>query len=339
MQRTWATPFATPLCSALALGAALMMLVGGGCSPSGKTGTQETTSKRPKVVTTTTMLTDLVSVIAGDTVDVQGIMAPGGDPHLYQPTPGDAKSIARADLVVTHGLKLEGWIDDLVRNAGGKAQVVVSTEGITPLQDPLKTGYPDPHTWQDVSLWKVQAANVRDALVALDPDNAASYRSRAADHIKALETLDGWVTQQITQIPKERRVLVTSHDAFQYYGARYGLEVVAVQGISTESEAGARDVARIVDVIRERALPAIFVESSVSPKLIEQISRETGASIGGTLFSDSLGPADSPGGTYMGMIRENTTRVVAALNKATAQAPPKREDTRPTEPSSPKATP
>ncbi|MBH24691.1 MAG: hypothetical protein CMH57_09625 [Myxococcales bacterium] len=314
-----ARPWIRPPIALLAWLAAAWFAVSA-CSPSSRGG-DAPSGERLKVVTTTTMLTDLTRSIAGDALEVEGIMAPGGDPHLYQPTPGDAKRIARADLVVTHGLKLEGWIDDLVRNAGGDAKVVVSTEGIKPLKDPTRTNYPDPHTWQDVALWQVQANNVRDALVELDPANADRYKARAAEYVKELEALDGWVKEQVARIPEGSRVLVTSHDAFQYYGARYGLEVVAVQGISTESEAGARDVARIVDLVKGRGLPAVFVESSVSPKLIEQISRETGAEVGGTLFSDSLGAAGTPGGTYTGMIRENTNRVVGALSQATARAP------------------
>lgn len=277
-------------------------------------------AQRPQVVATTTMLEDLTRALAGDDIAVNGIMKPGGDPHLYKPTPADARLIARSDLVITNGLKLEGWIDDLVRNAGGDARVAVATEGIDALKDPTRTNYPDPHVWHDVELWKTAVGNVRDALIKVDPSHSADITARAEALLKELTALDAEVKASINAIPREHRVLVTSHDAFNYYGARYGLKVVAVQGLSTESEAGARDVARVVDVVKAAKLPAIFVENSVNPKLIEQISRETGASIGGTLYSDSLGDADGPGGTYQGMIRENTRLIHAALSQ-TAKAP------------------
>lgn len=265
------------------------------------------------VVATTTMLADLATEIGGQDAVVRGIMKPGGDPHLYKPTPGDARMIAQADVVLTNGLKLEGWIDDLVRNAGGDAQVVVTTEGIDALKDPSKTNYPDPHVWHDVSKWMAVTDNVRDALVKADPAHAEGYRQRAAAYQQQLRELDAWVKAEAARVPEAQRVLVTSHDAFQYYGARYGFEVVAVQGLSTESEAGARDVARVIEVVRQRKIPSLFIETSVNPKLIEQISRETGATIGGSLYSDSLGDAEGPGGSYIGMIRQNTRLVTEAL--------------------------
>lgn len=271
---------------------------------------------RLQVVATTTMIGDLAHELGGDAVQVQSIMRPGGDPHLYQPTPSDAKMVARADMVLTNGLKLEGWLSDLVHNAGGKAQVVVLSEGIEPLQNPHKTNYPDPHIWHDVSLWKEAAANLRDALVKRDPAHADLYRERTAAYLKELDALHSEVQEQIKAIPAQKRVLVTSHDAFQYFGRAYGLEVVAVQGLSTESEAGARDLARVIEVVRGRQVPAVFIETSVNPKLMEQISRETGAQIGGTLYSDSLGAEGEPGSSYTGMIRANTQRIVKALGGA-----------------------
>jgi len=265
-----------------------------------------------QVVATTTVLADLVHELGGDDVEVRAIVGPGGDPHRYKPTPGDARQIARADLVVTNGLALEGWIDDLIRNAGGDATVLVGAEGVEPLKDPLRTGYPDPHIWHDVTRWTQVAHNVRDGLVAADPARRDAIVQRHDAYVLRLAALDQWVHDQVDTIPADKRVLVTSHDAFQYYGKAYGFTVVAVQGVSTESEAGARDVARVVDLVRARAIPAVFIETSVNPKLVEQISRETGARIGGTLFSDALG-VPPPTDTYEGMIRANTTLIVESL--------------------------
>lgn len=298
------TNWACFLCTSLTLWA---------CQPG---DAKDTDSASHRVVATTTMLEDLTRELAGDDIAVSGIMQPGGDPHLYKPTPSDARLIARSDLVITNGLKLEGWIDDLVRNAGGGARVIVATKGIEALKDPSRTNYPDPHVWHDVELWKIAVGNVRDALIELEPAHSADITARAESFINELSALDAEVKASIGDIPEDHRILVTSHDAFNYYGARYGLKVVAVQGLSTESEAGARDVARVVDVVKAAKLPAIFVENSVNPKLIEQISRETGATIGGTLYSDSLGDAEGPGATYTGMIRENTRLIHAALSKA-----------------------
>jgi ABC-type Zn uptake system ZnuABC Zn-binding protein ZnuA len=194
--------------------------------------------------------------------------------------------------------------------------VVVLSKGIEPLKDPSKTNYPDPHIWHDASLWRVAAQNLRDALIKRDPDNAKLYQERTEAYLKELDALHREVKASVETIPAQKRVLVTSHDAFQYFGRAYGLEVVAVQGLSTESEAGARDLARVIEVVKGRQVPAVFVETSVNPKLMEQISRETGAGIGGTLYSDSLGAKGEPGQTYTGMLRANTERITRALGGA-----------------------
>jgi ABC-type Zn uptake system ZnuABC Zn-binding protein ZnuA len=281
-----------------------------GCSPSEQNAAG---AGKPRVVATTTMIADLAQELGGADVEVSSLLRPGGDPHVYAPTPSDAKLIAQADLVLTNGLHLEGWIEDLVRNAGGKAKIEIVSDGITPLTDPSRTGYPDPHIWHDPTLWREAAKNVRDDLKALDPAHAQGYDERAKAYDEELAKLDGWVKGEVAKIPQGRRVLVTSHDAFQYYGRAYGLEVIAVQGLSTETEAGAQDVARVVEVVKGRKLPAVFVETSVNPKLIEQISRESGAKVGGSLYSDSLGLPSEPSHTYKGMIEANTRQIVEAL--------------------------
>jgi ABC-type Zn uptake system ZnuABC Zn-binding protein ZnuA len=285
----------------------------------------QSTDGKKRVVATTTMIEDLAREIGGDLFVVDGIMSAGGDPHLYKPTPGDATLIAKSELVLTNGLKLEGWIDDLVRNAGGEGRVVEVTEGIEALQDPAKTNYPDPHVWHDVTKWVEAARNVGKALTATSPEHEEKILAKTNDYIERLKKLDRDILDAVQEIPEGRRVLITSHDAFQYYGKRYGLQVLAVQGLSTEAEAGARDLVRVVETVRKRKVPAIFVESSVNPKLIEQISRETGAQIGGTLFSDSLGDKAGPGGTYIGMLETNTKVIVDALSQKVAEPAPEKK--------------
>lgn len=278
-------------------------------------GGQSNHPDRLQAAATTTMITDLVREIGGEHVEVSGIMKPGGDPHLYQPTPADAQLVARSQIVFVNGLHLEGWIDRLVENAGGERPVVVVSKGIEAQADPFKKGYPDPHIWFNVGHWVTAAENVRDGLIKADPAHQAAYEKEAARYIRELRTLDQWVKAEVNRLPENRRHLITSHDAFNYFGKAYGFQVKGVQGISTESEAGARDVAEIVDHIRRHRIPAIFVETSVNPQLIEQISRETGAKIGGTLYSDSLGPQDSPASTYVGMVKENVRMIVEALHE------------------------
>lgn len=287
-----------------------MAFLASGCKPE----KADKDSGKLKVVATTTMIKDLALQIGGEDIQIDGIMKPGGDPHLYTPTPADAKMVARADVVLTNGLKLEGWIEDLVRNAGGEATTVVVTKGISPMQDPAKTNYPDPHVWHDVALWKVAAENVRDSLVKIDAKNAEAHKKRATAYIAELDALDEWVKSETQKIPAEKRVLITSHDAFNYYGRAYKMDVVGIQGLSTEAEAGAQDVARIVELVKSKKIPSLFVETSVNQKLIEQVSRETGTSIGGSLYSDSLGPDGTPEGTYKGMIESNTRQLVKALS-------------------------
>lgn len=266
-------------------------------------------------VATTTMIADLAREVGGERVVVHGIMKPGGDPHLYQPTPADARQVAQSEIVFVNGLHLEGWIDRLIENAGGDRPVVTVSKGIQSQADPLRKGYPDPHIWFNVRYWVTAAENVRDGLIALDPAGKADYLAQGQRYIDQLKALDQWVLAEIGRLPAERRHLITSHDAFNYFGRAYGFQVKGVQGISTESEAGARDVAKIVDHIRQHRIPAIFIETSVNPQLIEQISRETGIKIGGTLFSDSLGPAQGPAGTYVGMVKENVRMIVEALRE------------------------
>jgi ABC-type Zn uptake system ZnuABC Zn-binding protein ZnuA len=308
--------------AALAAGLLLLALaatLSGGCErPGGASAAKKGDAEpgAPKVVATTTMLHDLVEVLGGDDVEAHGIMKPGADPHLYKPSPRDATAVASSQMVVTSGLGLEGWIDDLVRNAGGERPVVVAGEGVDPIRMGDAKGGVDPHFWFDVELWKTATDNVADGLVELvGPDSAAAerIRRRQKNYTRTLDALDAWVATRLETIPAGRRVLVTSHDAFNYFGRAYEIDVVGIQGISTEQEASQRDVANIVELVRRRGAPAVFVESSVNPATIERVATETGIDVAGPLFTDSVGPRDGPAGSYVGMIVENVRQVTEAL--------------------------
>lgn len=267
-----------------------------------------------QIVATTTMITDLARQIGGHRVAVKGIMAPGGDPHVYKPVPEDAQAISTADMVLVNGLHLEGWVDDLIANAGGAEKTVVTvTEGMPHRASPFDASVPDPHVWFDVNRWRMAARTVAAALAKADPAGAATYAQNARLYDRQLAELDKWIRQRVEEVPAARRKLVTSHDAFGYFGDAYGFTVVPVQGISTDAEASTRDVVRVVEAVKEAGVPAIFVETSVNTKLIEQVARETNARVGGALYSDSTGPLDSSGGSYIGMVRDNVSLIVEGL--------------------------
>ncbi len=275
-----------------------------------------------RVVATTTLVADLVRGVAGEHATVESLMGAGVDPHLYKPTAGDVLRLQRADVIFYNGLLLEGRMTEMLEKLGrGARPVLAVTSGLGGddlLQSEDYAGHPDPHVWFDVTLWRRCIAVVEQGLSAAAPDRAADFR-RNADALRArYDALHAWAIAQVAELPPERRILVTSHDAYSYFGRAYGFTVVGLQGISTATEAGLADVARLVDFIRARQLRAIFVESSVSPATIERVARDSGVRIGGELFSDALG---APGqiehghdvGTYEGMIRHNLTLIVEAL--------------------------
>lgn len=273
----------------------------------------------PTVVATTTMLGDMVTEIAGDAFEVHTIMQPGADPHLYRPTPSDARAVAASDLVVMSGLHLEGWAEDLIENAGGERPLIVAAEPVDVIEMEGFAGGVDPHFWFDVAQWRAATEHVAAGMRTHVPEDArADFDARVDAYLARLDTLDQFVRESIATLPEEARVLVTSHDAFNYFGRAYAMRVVGVQGISTESEASQRDVADVVDLVRETGAPAVFAESSVNPALIQRIGRETGARVAGPLYSDSLGPADGPAGTYEAMVRENVRLIVEALGASPA---------------------
>jgi zinc/manganese transport system substrate-binding protein len=262
------------------------------------------------VVASFSILGDFARNVGGEHVSVTTLVGADGDVHVYTPAPADAKKIADARLVVINGLGLEGWLPRLVQSSGSKAAIVAASNGIAP----LKIGSDaDPHAWQPIVNAKIYVANIRDALAAADPADAGIYRANAERYLAQLDALDREVRAAIAQIPQARRKVISTHDAFGYFAAAYGIEFIAPQGVSTESEASARDVAGIITQIKDSKIPAVFLENISDPRLMRQISAETGARIGGTLYSDSLTDEKGDAPTYIDMVRHNIKALTSAL--------------------------
>ena len=307
----------------LALIAALACAIGmTGCGESSSASTAPARGEGPlRVLATTGMIGDTAARIAGEHAKVTALMGPGVDPHLYKASEGDVRSLESADLILYNGLNLEGKMQDIFERLA-KSRAVLAVADAVPEErrrrPPEFQGHFDPHVWFDPSLWALTVAPIARELERLDPAHADVYRKNAEALEKELLDLDREVETRIAEIPAGHRVLVTAHDAFGYFGRRYGMEVVGLQGISTVTEAGLQDVERLVDRIVERKIKAIFVESSVSSRSIEAVrkaceSRRHSVAIGGQLFSDAMGPAGTPEGTYAGMVRHNVKTIVEAL--------------------------
>ncbi|WP_298261566.1 metal ABC transporter substrate-binding protein [Bradyrhizobium sp.] len=263
-----------------------------------------------KVVASFSIVGDLVRNVGGDRVEVTTLVGADGDVHVYTPTPADARKIADARLLVVNGLGLEGWLPRLLQAAGGKASIVTATAGIAP----LKAGSDaDPHAWQSVANAEKYVANIRDALVAADPADADVFRQNASSYLVRLEALDADVQQAVDQIPQSRRKVISTHDAFGYFAARYGVEFIAPIGVSTEAEPSARDIAKIIAQVKAAHIPTVFLERIGDPRLIRRISEETGAKVGGTLYSDSLTNEKGDAPTYIDMVRHNIRTLTSAL--------------------------
>jgi zinc/manganese transport system substrate-binding protein len=262
------------------------------------------------VVASFSILGDFVSNVGADRVNVTTLVGANSDVHVYTPAPADAKKIADAKLVVVNGLGLEGWLPRLVQSSGSKAAIVTATNGITP----RKLGSDaDPHAWQSVVNAKIYVVNIRDALSAVDPEGATTYRANADAYLAKLDALDRGVREAIAQIPEARRKVISTHDAFGYFAGAYGVAFIAPQGVSTESEASARDIAAIITQIRTAKIPAVFLENIIDVRLIRRIAAETGAKIGGTLYSDSLTSENGDAPTYIDMVRHNIKALTSAL--------------------------
>lgn len=284
-------------------------------------GEDQDNTNHISVVATTSMIADAARQIGGDSLEVIGLMGPGVDPHLYKPTQGDISRLTDASLILYNGLHLEGKMQEVLEKLSARKTVVAVSRDIPPssliiLNQPK--GAPDPHIWFDVELWSVAIQTISQALQEHDPPRAAYYQQRTEAYLAELARLHEEVREQISTIPEQQRVMVTAHDAFSYFGRAYNIEVRGLQGISTLAEYGVQDISRLVDFISQRNIKAVFVESSVSPKALQAVvegSRQRGhpIRIGGSLYSDALGAADSEAGTYTGMLKHNVRTIVESL--------------------------
>lgn len=279
---------------------------------------------RLRVVAITGHIGDAVQEIAGETVQLTTLLGPGIDPHTYVATEGDIFTFQSADLILANGLHLEAQLERVLEQIEQRGETTVVAVGDT--LDPAgllnwepEAGFPyDPHVWNDVQLWQQVVATIRDALITADPENSAVYSANAEAYLAELAELDAYIRAEAARVPAEQRVIVTAHDAFGYFGRAYGFEVEAVQGISTEAEAGTGDIQALVTIVVERQVPAMFIETTISPRTIEAVQAAVQAAghdvtLGGELFSDALGSAGTPTATYIGMMRHNIDTIVAAL--------------------------
>ena len=298
----------------------ISVLIGLALSLSCAEATKKRTGKL-QVVATIGMISDAVKIIAGDKVEVTGLMGPGVDPHLYKATKGDIDLLDNADLILYNGLNLEAKMTEIfekMRNVKPTVPVAEKVEDSLLRHPPEFQGHPDPHVWFNVLMWKTAVQSVAEALVQNDTVNRQIYENNLADYLDSLEALHQWVAQEMSTIPEARRVLVTAHDAFGYFGRAYNIEVRGLQGISTVTEAGLFDITHMIDMLVERRIKAVFVETSVPRKAIDAVVEGCKANghdikIGGLLFSDAMGSEGTPEGTYVGMVRHNVNTIAKAL--------------------------
>jgi len=295
----------------LALLAALALAAAPACAAAGA---------KLKVVATFTVLADMVRNVGGERVELTTLVGPDGDAHVYEPTPAAARAVAEADLVIVNGLGFEGWMERLVVASGYAGPVVVASEGTSLLEAEAANeneaghdGGVDPHAWHDLANGRIYAANIARALAAADPGRAGLYRRRAQAYGAALAALDRDIRERLAALPAERRRVITSHDAFGYFGRAYGIEFMAPIGFSTESEPRAGQIAALIRQMREQDVRALFVDNVTDARLIEQLAREADAVLGGTLYSDALSGANGPAPTYLDMMRHNADALLDAL--------------------------
>ncbi len=298
----YAAAFAVPLLTGSAIGS-----------------TRANAADKIKVATSFSVLGDMVKQIGGDRVEVTSFVGPNGDAHVYEPTPGDTRTLAAAPILVVNGLGLEGWMSRLEKSSGFKGTVVTATKGVMTRQmveEEHGTAHKitDPHAWQSLANGKIYVQNIRDGLIAADPAGKEAYEANADKFLADIDDVEKLVKDSITKLPPARRKIITTHDAFGYFGATYGMEFIAPEGVSTDSEASAKDVAKIIRQIKAEKVPAVFIENVTDHRLLDQIARETGAKIGGTLYSDALSEANGPAATYLDMFRHNIQTLTAALS-------------------------
>jgi manganese/zinc/iron transport system substrate-binding protein len=299
----------------------LLAVVAAACASSAADG-GDVSGRQLRVTATANFITDLARVVGGDRVEVTGLMGPGVDPHLYKASAGDVASLREADIIFSGGLELEGRMDDLLGELGESRPTVAVTRDMPErsLRRPSEfEGKYDPHVWFSIPLWESAVGTVAEAYAKLDPAHADGYRERAGAYVRELRALDGEVRTMLARVPPRSRVLVTSHDAFGYFGEEYGFDVVAIQGVSTQTEATTADIERVAGVIADRGVKAVFVESAVSRQTIDAVlaaARRRGqqARVGGELFADAAGDEGTPEGTYVGMVRHNAELIAAGLS-------------------------
>jgi zinc/manganese transport system substrate-binding protein len=269
------------------------------------------------VIASFSVLGDFCRNVVGDRFAVTSLVGPNGDAHVYQPSPADGKSLAAATLVVVNGLGLEGWMERLTEASGSKAPVIVATNGIKQLKM-VEDGRSilDPHAWQSVANAKIYVANIEKGLISADPEGSALYSANAKAYLAKLDALEEEVKATVQTIPPDRRRIITTHDAFGYFGAAYGFQFIAPEGVSTETEPSARDVAKIIRQIKTEKIPAVFLENVTDARMVQRIAQESGATIGGTLFSDALSLQDGPAATYIDMMQHNVRQLTKALTGA-----------------------
>jgi zinc/manganese transport system substrate-binding protein len=278
---------------------------------------QDKPAEKLKAVATFSILGDLVRNVGGDRIDLATLVGPDGDAHVYSPTPGDAKTLGDAKAVFVNGLGFEGWLNRLVKASGTKAPTVVASHGVKARKSGGHShghshGATDPHAWQSVANVKIYVANIRDGLSKADPAGTDIYAANAKAYLEKLDALDHEVKAAVERIPRDRRRIITTHDAFGYFSDAYGIEFIS-PGVSTETAPSAKDVARIIARIKRQKIPAVFLENITDPRMMQQIAKETGAKIGGTLYSDALSKADGPAPTYIDLMRHNVRELAQAL--------------------------
>ncbi|THF65359.1 metal ABC transporter substrate-binding protein [Pseudothauera rhizosphaerae] len=284
-------------------------------------------AQKMDVVASFSILGDLAAAVGGERVTVHSLVGPDQDAHGFQPRPSDARRVGAADLVIANGLGFDAWMERLARSAGAKRPVLIASRGIRTLETAHEEDHEeghegghdhghhdvDPHAWQDVANAIIYVRNIADALAAADPEGAALYRANAERYAAELQTLDAEIRNALATVPPQRRKVVTSHDAFAYFGRAYGVRFLAAHGVASEAEPSARDIARLIRQIRAEQVPAAFLENVVDPRLVERIRSEGGARLGGTLYSDALSAGDGPASTYVALMRHNLATLLAGL--------------------------
>ena len=268
-------------------------------------------AEKPRIVASFSILGDMVAQVGGEDIELTTLIGTDSDPHAFSPTPAHAALLSKANLVIINGLGFEGWLARLVDSSGYKGEVIAASRGVTPIYNNTNADF---HAWQDAANGKIYIANIRDALIKIDAAHAPAYTQRAKAAMDKISALDSWIKKEISSIPPENRKVMSTHNSFAYYAHAYGIRFIAPIGISTDSEPSAADIARLVDQLRAQHLQAIFIENISANRLGEQLSRDTGAHIGGTLYSDALSSHSGPAASYEGLLRHNTQQITAALH-------------------------